>query len=608
MNNLKKRINYYTNNVEEKSKLLAEYGVLKISEALYLRDNNMLLSDTICKNKNFKKFKQYTTGYGYCKNNCECMRENVKKTNIEKYGVEYISQSLHVKEKKKIKYNIKSKEEIESIKLKNSNSVKKAYKENYDAILKKRKTTNQEKYGVDHVFQNSEIKQKYKETCLNRYGVEWAAQAQESINSYKETCLNRYGVSNPNKLETVKEKKEQTNISKYGVPYLLQNDDFKTKIHKKATETFIKKYGVDHPWKSKEVRQKYTNTMIEKYEVKHPSLRHLPEEYKNLDYNKLRNFIDQNGYSMNSLLDYLGCCKSKLYQILNYYNLMPESRNLVENSMVLFVSSCGVYVDRNIRSIISPMELDIYIPIKKIAIELNGIYWHTESNGKNRNYHLNKTIKCEEQNIKLLHFWDNEWITKQPLCESIIQNNLGLTTKIPARKTTIKIIDKKQTKEFLNANHIQGYRFSHIDLGLFYQNKLISVMTFAKSRYNKKYEWEIIRLCNKIGLSIIGGPSKLFSYFVKNYHPNSVITYSERRLFTGKVYEKMGFNFSGYSKPNYFYTKDYIKLESRLKYQKHKLSNILDIFDPNLTEWENMQINGWDRIWDCGNSIWIWHN
>ena len=86
------------------------------------------------------------------------------------------------------------------------------------------------------------------------------------------------------------------------------------------------------------------------------------------------------------------------------------------------------------------------------------------------------------------------------------------------------------------------------------------------------------------------------------------MTYADRRYSDGTLYEKIGFKKIGISKPNYFYFKNTSMLLSRLKFQKHKLKNILESFNPELTEWDNMQLNGYDRIWDCGNYVFGWKN
>ena len=127
-------------------------------------------------------------------------------------------------------------------------------------------------------------------------------------------------------------------------------------------------------------------------------------------------------------------------------------------------------------------------------------------------------------------------------------------------------------------------------------------MTFGKCRFDKKHEWELLRFCNKLGYHIPGGASKLLRYFERNYQPKSLVSYADRRWSQGKVYENLGFTFSHASAPNYWYWKN-LKLESRIKYQKHKLKDLLEIFDENKTEVENMRDNGYKQIYDCGNLV-----
>ncbi|HPM74230.1 MAG TPA: hypothetical protein PLA71_00745 [Saccharofermentans sp.] len=130
-------------------------------------------------------------------------------------------------------------------------------------------------------------------------------------------------------------------------------------------------------------------------------------------------------------------------------------------------------------------------------------------------------------------------------------------------------------------------------------------MTFGKSRYDKKIEWEMIRFCTVNNFNIIGICSKLLTYFEKHYSPSSIISYCDKRWSTGKTYENCGFKYSGESSPNYWYNKKGVRRISRMQYQKHMLKDKLEEFDPTLTEWENMQKNGFDRIWDCGNKIFV---
>ncbi len=253
------------------------------------------------------------------------------------------------------------------------------------------------------------------------------------------------------------------------------------------------------------------------------------------------------------------------------------------------------------------LEIDILIPSYNLGIECDGIYYHTELSGsKDRNYHLWKTEQAKEQlGIDLIHIFDSEWNNKQDIIKSIIKNKLGKTpNKIYARKCIIKEVKRKEKNDFLNNNHLQGKDNSSIRLGLYYDNKLVSLMTFGSRRITGKTSFELIRFCNLINTNVIGSASRLFKHFLNNFWKNQeIITYADKRFSIGKLYYKLGFKYSHESLPNYWYTKNYIELEHRANYMKHKLKNKSENFDVNLTEWENMQQNGYDRIWDCGNFI-----
>ena len=252
-------------------------------------------------------------------------------------------------------------------------------------------------------------------------------------------------------------------------------------------------------------------------------------------------------------------------------------------------------------------QLDLFMPSKKIAVDFDGVYTNSELNVKGKHYHLGRTKQCSSSGVQLLHIFETEWVEKNAIVKSIINAKLGVFEKrIFARKCDVRQLESSVKNSFLDKNHLQGSDKSSIKLGLFFNNELVSVMTFGVSRYNKKYQYEIHRFCNKLNHQIIGGASKLLNAFHKSHNPTSIITYSDMRYSDGKFYEKLGFTKTGVSNPNYFYFKNSLKLMSRVQFQKHKLHEKLDIFDESLTEWDNMKINGYDRIWDCGNIIYVW--
>jgi hypothetical protein len=152
-------------------------------------------------------------------------------------------------------------------------------------------------------------------------------------------------------------------------------------------------------------------------------------------------------------------------------------------------------------------------------------------------------------------------------------------------------------KDFCDKYHIQNGKYSEYNYGLFNNNELIQVIGFNK---HPVYEYECTRLCSKLNLLIVGGSSKLFKYFLKDLQPEKVLSFSDRRYFNGKIYEKLGFKLEGVTDPNYFYTKGG-RVFSRIKFQKHKLHKLLKMFDPNLSESQNMFNNNYRKIWDAGH-------
>ena len=257
------------------------------------------------------------------------------------------------------------------------------------------------------------------------------------------------------------------------------------------------------------------------------------------------------------------------------------------------------------RIILKGKEIDIYIPELKIGIEYNGLYWHSDLY-YNNNYHLNKLKITEKKGIKLVQIFGDEWLYKQDIVKSRLLNIIGKTpSKIYARKCTIKEVSSKDCSSFLDQNHIQGKLGAKVRLGLYHNDELVSLMTFGNLRKNlgqssKEGSYELLRFCNKLNTTVIGGASKLFKYFINNYNPNSIISYADRRWSEGNLYYNLGFNLIGKSRPNYFYVnlKNTTIREGRFKYRKDIL--VKQGFDPDKSEHEIMKERGYARIYDCG--------
>lgn len=266
-----------------------------------------------------------------------------------------------------------------------------------------------------------------------------------------------------------------------------------------------------------------------------------------------------------------------------------------------------IIINTNDRNVLNGKEIDIYVPSKKIGIEFDGIFWHNENN-KTNDYHLQKTEECEKRGIRLVHIFEDEWLNKKDIWLSMIDNMFGKTQhKVFARKCKIKNVDTKTCTDFLNRNHLQGWCPSQIKLGLYYNEELVSVMTFGKSRHfigNGKIEYELLRFCNKIHTNVIGGASKLFAHFIQNYKPNSIVSYADRRWSVGNLYNKLNFKFEHNSKPNYFYV---IGNERKNRFNYRKKILVEKYGCPvEMSEREFCKQQKWYRIYDCGTKVFKW--
>lgn len=219
-------------------------------------------------------------------------------------------------------------------------------------------------------------------------------------------------------------------------------------------------------------------------------------------------------------------------------------------------------------------ELDIFIPEFNLAIEANGLYYHCEL-FKNKNYHFNKKKFVENQNINLIYIWEDDWYNKKDIIISRIKSKMNLSKKIYARNCTIKEVDGSMAKKFLEKNHLQGYIPSSYKIGLYYNDKLIMLMTFGKirkllSKNIKDNYYELYRMCSKKGYNIIGGFSKLLKYFIKTYKPNKIITFVDLCWSKFKNgYDKIGFTYISTSIDYYWFFKN--KKHYRTNFTKQKL-------------------------------------
>lgn len=308
----------------------------------------------------------------------------------------------------------------------------------------------------------------------------------------------------------------------------------------------------------------------------------------------------------------LGCSYTLVQNALHKFEIPILSRpnSSEEREIASFFPEANIVF--NSRNLIpnSNIEADLYFPSSHFVVEHDGAYWHS-TKFKNKNYHQQKKLKFLEHNIDMISIWDFEWRNplKKDILLSMISNKLHENiTKIRASKCEIKQIIHLSAKNFLDENHIQGFSACSIRYGLYHNNDLVAVMTFAKPRFNKKYDYEMIRFCVKKYTRVYGAASKLFNEFKKDYSGSSVISYCDLRYGNGRMYEKLGFEQTHISTPNYVWSNSNGSVVyKRYETQKHKLQKILgENFDINISEKRNMENNGFIQLFDCGNLVYVY--
>jgi len=378
------------------------------------------------------------------------------------------------------------------------------------------------------------------------------------------------------------------------------SDDERKLTNSKRESTMLEKYGVSYNSQREDKKHIWTAPKIP-----------LTVHSKLVDYEWMNEEYNIKKRSLSEIADELGIYYSTVTEYCKKFGFIirPTSlRSKEEVQICEYIRSLGFHVEESNRSIISPKELDIFIPEAKLAIEVNGLRWHSHNPSEgiveDRNKHLYKTKQALAANITLLHFTDHEWHEKTDIVKSIIKTRLGINNKIPARNCNILPIDNITEKDFLNKHHIQGYTASKFAYGLFYKSELVMLITMGKSRFNKNYDYEILRMCTKSDISVIGGVSKFVSYIKQIFPSCTIVSYCDLSKGTGKGYLNAGFIFKEDTKPGYFWT-DGVNVISRYKCQKSNLKKWLKSYDSTLSESLNMFNAKYRRYWDCGNGIYV---
>ncbi len=588
----------------------------------------------LCLKNAYLKYQSYIKNINSCKSNMiytcvKCSKIKTKITNLERYGVEF---NLSLEKNKEMvkktcldRYGVENPLQSKIIK----DKIKKTNLNRYgvenpfqsEIIKDKIKKTNLNRYGVENPFQSEIIKDKIKDTNLNKYGVEYYSQTDEFNEKVKNTSLERYGVEHPMNLQEIKDKIKETNLNRYGVDNYRKTSEYtekiklasllrygvehyaKSDIYKRILRNSIMyKYGVEYYSQTDEFNKKVKNTSLERYGVDNYT--------KSIEYGwlftEIRNDINFLEYINNSI-SLFKCNEGHNFELKsdNYYhrvknniplctvcNPIGDLKSIKEKNLLEFIRYN--YNGEIISGYRDALEIDIYLPELNIGFEFNGLYYHSEK-FKEKNYHLDKTNYFKERGIRIIHIWEDDWDYKQGIIKSQILNLLGKSEKVYARQCFVK--ELTTVTDFLNVNHTQGVDKSVIKLGLFFNNELVSVMTFNKLEGRKKMKdgYNLSRFCNRIGYNVVGGASKLLKFFLNKYHALRIISYADKDWSVGSLYHRLSFKNINESKPDYKYL-----VNGKRKHKQNFIKKNLRIKDLNITESKYMQEKGIYKIYDCG--------
>lgn len=520
-------------------------------------------------------------------------------------------------------------------------------KKDKDLINKQAKITRQntfDKLYNGHPMKNKDINNKSKNTRLIKNKGKYFSK--ESLDKIKQTKLDKYNNSNYNNREKALKTRYINNNGKYFSEESLSNliehskqnktrventrrtilnktngkYDWNWKIpevHNKQQQTFNTKYN-GCPLANKEVRDKISSTIYTKYNRTNFNQAHISEESFNILNNKdkFTEFITNKGLVESAKL--LNVDPTTITNYCIKYNIDKNIMNLYQSLaqkeiINLIKTFYKGKIFNNYRKY--KLEIDIYIPEFNLGIEYNGDYWHNSTNRDiPKTYHYDKSKYFEQYNIFIYHIYEYEWKTNKDQIINQIKNLMNLNKKLHAKSCYIKEISSYEAKQFLKNNHRQGTTYSSINIGLFLnKNKkgipkdtLVSLMCFSKSNRNRNYQYELIRFCNKLGFSVIEGASTLFNYFIKNYNPESIISYSDIGTTKGTLYNILGFIYECDVSGGYVWT-NFKQVFNREQCMKSKLSKLLNKnIDLKLTEKQIMENEGYVQIFNAGRRRHIW--
>jgi hypothetical protein len=453
-------------------------------------------------------------------------------------------------------------------------------KEQKEASNKKRKETCMKKYGGIAPLCSEEVMEKSKQTNIERYGAENPSLSKEVQERRRRTFQERYGADSPFSSEVCQEKAKQTNIEKYGVENVFASEEIKEKIR----QTNLENLGVGYPMMSEEVRKKSVETLKKNYGVS------VPLRSKEIQEKAMNSIMEKYGVPWN--------CLREEAQI--YSNDSLPNRQFAE-----LLNGEGVEFEREFR--IGTLSFDFRVGNVLLEIDptvTHNPIWYPFGNHKSRiteDYHQKKSLTAEEAGYRCIHIfdWDNP--------EKIINSVLKTPYDVYARKCVVKEVSEDEMVYFENLYHLQGYcKGQEVKIGIYYEGKLVSLMTFGKPRYNKNYQWELLRYCSS--WNVTGGAERLFKHFIKTYNPESIVSYCDRSKFTGEVYNRLGFELKSSSKPSrhWYSEKENRHITDNLLRQQGYDRLFNESYGKGTSNEELILERGYLPVYDCGQDTFVW--
>ena len=490
-------------------------------------------------------------------------------------------------------------------------------------------------YGVDNLSQSPEIQRRIRENSRKRYGVDHYSQCPEIRQHMINGMIDKYGDSCPNRVPEIRDKTIQTVRNRYGVDNVGQSNE----IQNRMKATCRERYGVNYALQAESIRNQIRKTCKEKYGCYGAPPQLFLDKMKD-DTFRLRytEFIDDTSQyidthygghvPLNKLVKDLELDFTTVYDIVDkqcMWDKVSKQISSMEVEVMDYLKSLDpdIIIITHDRNVIHPYEIDIYLPEYHLGIECNPTFTHNSSFKSFGNtdpikssYHKMKTDLCEAKGVFLFHIFGYEWTNRKDIILSMIRNMLKKNkNRIYARKCSIRTVDDKICAEFLNQNHRQGYCRSSVRLGLYYEDEIVSLMTFGHTRIgigkmlkDTDSTYELLRFCNKINISVVGGASKLFKHFLSIVHSDKIVSFSDRSHTQGSLYRTLGFRAVSISDPGYIwvniYNDQYLNRTQCQKNNLTKLFNDATIDIENKTERQIMEEHGYARVYDSGVIRW----